>query len=366
MADIFDYVASGKKPLKLSNFTVADAMVFSQLSYLDFSSFKNKTKLSRMKDQVDKMVEQSRLPKQNKRLFELVASSPRYKNIKMSHFIQDTDVSIKKQFSAISFLIGFRFMFVAFRGTDGTMVGWEEDFNLAFMDEIPAQAHAKEYLWRVMRRYFLTKVVIGGHSKGGNLAIFAGMNMVNSYQKRLLSAFNFDGPSFKTSIVDSDTYQRFLPKVRKIVPESSVIGMLLEDSQHFKIIESSAVLLAQHDLYTWKVHRFTGELTYLPELSKPAVNMHQTLIKWLKNLNDEDRKIIVESFFNILYSTEATSFSDFTEHWPQKVAHIYQKYRQLDKTIRPLLLQAFAVLGKCLSINFFTRERKEKKPHKGD
>ena len=360
MSTLFTYIEQAKQPLKLSNFTIADAMIFAQLSYLDFSTYRNKTKLKHMRRNVNFLVMHSRLPEQNRKLFELVATSPRFGNIKMSHFVQDTNLSIKKQFSATTFLIGFLAMFVAYRGTDGTMVGWEEDFNLAFMDEIPAQSAARDYLEQVMHRYFLTKTLIGGHSKGGNLAIFAGMNIQNThYQKRLMKAYNLDGPSFKTSIVESSSYRNFHEKIHKLVPESSVIGLLLEESHHFKIIQSSAVLLAQHDLYTWIVEPRTGELVYLPELSKSAINMQGTLVKWLKTLNDEDRKIIVESFFNILYSTDAKNFSDFTNHWPKKIALIFLQYRQLDKHVRPLLLQAFAVLAKCLSINFFAREEKK-------
>ena len=162
-------------------------------------------------------------------LLHRIASHPRFENILLCGFVNELDTEKEKQFAALTFLWGDQ-AFVAFRGTDTTFVGWKEDFFLCLSEAVPAQLSAVDYLSRGPqlegRRLFL-----GGHSKGGNLAAYAGVKCAPEYAMRIETIFNFDGPGFPAAFIQSEDYFRMLPRIRTLLPQGSVVGLLLEHQE---------------------------------------------------------------------------------------------------------------------------------------
>ena len=143
--------------------------------------------------------------------------------------------------------------YVAFRGTDDTIVGWKEDFNMAFTPEIPAQRYAADYLQQAAAALAFRPLLVGGHSKGGNLAVYAAVFCGEAIQKQIRAVYNNDGPGFYASLLELPEHRRIAGKITTLLPESSVVGMLLEHEEAYQVVRSTQIRLMQHDGFSWQV-----------------------------------------------------------------------------------------------------------------
>ena len=228
-----------------------------------------------------------------------MAATPRFRDVKMFAFEDSYDEEKVMQFSAVSFLLPDESVFVAYRGTDTTLVGWVEDFNMSFMSAVPAQLRAAEYAAEVTDRVPRRALRIGGHSKGGNLAAWAAIHLPEKLQKkRLLAAYNNDGPGFDSSVLSSDGFARVQEKIHTFIPESSVVGMLLEHTEDYTLIDSTTVSLLQHEPLSWNV--LGNRFVYLGQRSEAAQLGDNVIREWLAGLSREERQEFVETLHQIL------------------------------------------------------------------
>lgn len=359
MPKVIAFVKAAQERVKLKNFDEKDAIVLNLLSYLHFDSFKDRTKLRDMIGLETDVVSNTRVPETNKELLVACGQSPRYEKVRIYRYNEETNLKEVKQFAAVTFFIDWRTIYVAFRGTDGTMVGWQEDFNLAFMDEVPAQAQAKAYLYRIVKKYFWCKIIVGGHSKGGNLAVYAGMKQEGNYGKRIPAIYNMDGPGFKKTLHDSPEFKNVRSKVVKIVPEYSVIGMLLQDEGEYRVVKSEGEWLFQHDMYNWIFDENPWQLHYLPYLNLEAVRMNQTIFNWLSGIEEDKRGLIIENLFEILKSGGSVTLADFSDNWKQNIKEIFAKYRSYEKDQRVLLRKSLVGLARDVVLNSLKRKKQK-------
>ncbi|MFA5481035.1 MAG: Mbeg1-like protein [Bacilli bacterium] len=358
--NIIDYVKKADSRLNLRNFADADALVFSQLAYLDFSCFKSGTPFLKMGGKAQESAAKSHSFVQNEELLRAISLSPRFRIVKVAKHVSETNLLFEMQFSATTFLVSRGLIVVSFRGTDNTINGWKEDFNMVFIDEIPAQSKAAAYLKRVASKYPLHKIIVTGHSKGGNLAIYAAMKQTKSTKKKIVSVYSLDGPEFRKQIASSKAYLEIIPKVKKIVPEESIIGMILQINSFYYIVKSDGSLFAQHNLYNWHVDDENGELIHLEQLSKTSRRIKNSLYAWLNGFSVSDRQIIIDNFFDMMLASECETLSDFLENWKKHVKVIYGEYRESDNYTKKLLRRAFIDLAKNLLANSFASEKKIK------
>lgn len=228
-----------------------------------------------------------------------MAATPRFRDVKMFAFEDSYDEEKVMQFSAVSFLLPDESVFVAYRGTDTTLVGWVEDFNMSFMSAVPAQLRATEYAAEVAERVSRRSLRIGGHSKGGNLAAWAAIHLPEKLQtKRLLAAYNNDGPGFDKSVLESDGFARVAEKLHTFIPESSAVGMLLEHAEDYTIIDSTNRSLMQHEPLSWNV--LGNRFMYLGKRSEAAQLGDNVIREWLAGLTREERQEFVETLHEIL------------------------------------------------------------------
>jgi hypothetical protein len=236
----------------------------------------------------------------------------RFKNMRLCCYVDVVDAEETTQFSAVSFLLDDGTVFVAYRGTDSSIVGWREDFVFSFLPESGGQQRAVRYLEDVAAKYDC-RLRVGGHSKGGNFAVYASAFCGSDVQDRILTVYTNDGPGFKNELIQEDGYQRILPKVCSIVPDSSVIGMLLHSGFEHQVVKSSSIGILQHDGMTWNVNRNRFERTERGDISKIV---DESLKAWLQKMDDETRK----TFTDIVFSTiEATGADDLHEIRKQKL-----------------------------------------------
>ena len=228
-----------------------------------------------------------------------MAETPRFRDVKMFAFEDSYDEEKMMQFSAVSFLLPDESVFVAYRGTDATLVGWIEDFNMSFMTAVPAQLRAVDYAAEIALRVPHRAMRIGGHSKGGNLAVYAAIHLPQKLQeKRLIAAYNNDGPGFDAAVLASEGYARVKEKLHTFIPESSLVGMLLEHGEDYTIIDSTTVSLLQHEPLSWNV--LGNRFIYLGARSSAAKLSDNVIREWLADLSKEERQEFVETVHQIL------------------------------------------------------------------
>ena len=188
----------------------------------------------------------------DKDLITRMGQSLRFKNLKLTNFEINIDKKIERQFSAITIHLNDNEMYISFNGTDSSIIGWKEDFNLSFMENIPSQISGLDYTKKIMNLY-QKNVILGGHSKGGNIAMYSAINLPQNLTDRIISVNNYDGPGFSQKITETENYQNILNKMTSYIPQGSVIGRLLEHKEKCIIVESIEKGIYQHDIFSWQV-----------------------------------------------------------------------------------------------------------------
>lgn len=321
MTTVFDYIRwRGDLSFEASPLCEIDALIFCELSYILFDgivpesiedgriTIKEAAEIFFERNAGKDIITLGELvPKEIVDLFRLAATSVRFSEVEIGNFLNIIDDETVEQFSAVSFYPDGR-LFVAYRGTDDSIAGWREDFRMAFLTPVPAQRHAEEYLAKAAQS-FDGRIVIGGHSKGGNLALWAALNASDEISERTDKIYNFDGPGFLENVWEGENYTRISEKVRTIIPSGSVVGLLLKYDTNYKVTKSTAKsYLHQHDALTWIVEgrNFVCDADVLPDVKRA----NEMVGKWIYAMDPEDRRNFVEGFFDILCSTNAKTVTD--------------------------------------------------------
>ena len=309
MADMFDYLVwRGDVPFSAMGPNPVDELILSTLAYVDFGAAVPHTPYSRvsLEDAALRVLSDPEAPHKVRvdRDLELLAAASATKRFGTLPITFYRDVFIPEedtQFAAMTFLLDDGSAFLAFRGTDNTLVGWKEDFNMSFLDHIPAQRLAAEYI-REFAAVSSAPLHLAGHSKGGNLAVYAAAMCGETIQDRILDVRNLDGPGFMDHVIAHPGYQRILPRIHTYLPRSSIFGLLLEHGEPHTIIKARQLGLLQHDPYNWEV---LGP-GFLPDEAAPdSIFLERTLKSWVEGMTMEQRNEFVDALFGLLM-TEGT------------------------------------------------------------
>ncbi|WP_068268888.1 Mbeg1-like protein [Caviibacter abscessus] len=294
MATIFDYIKENNEEITEKNFNILDSLIMTRIVYLPFDKilFKNEKKtLHYLLNIVSKYKDKYFLMKDDIKLVKYLLESKRFKNIEVFNYINIIDKEIEKQFGAMVLDLGFA-NYVSFKGTDKTLIGWKEDLNMSY-DKVPSQEESIIYLKDVLD---ITdkNVFIGGHSKGGNLAIYSSIYVDNA--SRINRIYNFDGPGFLNDVLNEKGYEKIVDKIETIIPSSSIIGLLLNRKEKIKIINSTSFFVMQHDLYSWGISK--NDFVYLDKITNISSSLDKSISMWLEQTTPKERK----EFINSVYS----------------------------------------------------------------
>ncbi|RSI43738.1 DUF2974 domain-containing protein [Streptococcus cristatus] len=245
------------------------------------------------------------------KLLEKAASSTRFKNIKLMGYVNDIDPDVQKQFAAMIFKIKPDSYVLTFRGTDDSIIGWKEDFHMTYMDQVPAQKTAVNYLRKAMDA-LPGQFILTGHSKGGNLASYAASQIEPEYQERIQSIYSYDAPGLNHSVITSQGYQTISDKIKRYIPQGSIVGMMLETPKQAQIVKSTAIGgLAQHDTFSWQISDQTFVL--LDNLNPDSLQVDKTLKNWVDSVSDEELKDFFDLFFGLILDAGISSINDLTK-----------------------------------------------------
>lgn len=360
MANIVDYLAwRGDISLEVSPWNELDGLLIAVLSYLNFHGVQDHRgwTLEEAK-RIDLLIEDGGASFEGrKKVYEAMADSARFGGCRMHHFIARTDEELSMQFSAECLDLPDGTMCVAFRGTDNTLVGWREDFNMAYQTQVPAQAAAAYYLTKAAKETD-GKIRLVGHSKGGNLAVYAASKATKKVQDQIESIWSYDGPGMNMEMARSKGFQRIQPKIHSYIPQTSVIGLLMEYYDPYRVVHSTVKGLEQHDPLTWQV--YGRHFEELPAIDRNAKVVCDTLHECLTNSTPEQRAAFVEALFRMADNTNATKMSDILNEKFRSFRKMYGGRKDLDPETR----RAFTrLIAQAISLGFGNVvERVRKKP----
>ena len=273
-----------------------------------------------------------------------MADSRRFGDMKLNCFVDHLDVGKGEQFAALAIETGDKAMYLSFRGTDDTLAGWKEDFELACMPEVPAQKKAVAYTWTVAKQFPRKRLRLGGHSKGGNLAVYAGVFCPENVQKRIIAVWSNDGPGFHDDLLDLPEHRRVAERIYSIVPKSSVVGMLLEHEEDYTVVDSDQLGFMQHDGFSWQV--MGDHFITLRQVTQQAHLSDQELRKWVHGLSVEQRENLVNAMFDVLAASGAVTLTDLKDDSFKAVGAMIRAMKDLDKETRDGLWDFLAILFK--------------------
>lgn len=360
MSDVFDYITwRGDILFRELSLNPVDALIFSTLSYISFDGYVS-SDLSgyiTLKEFADNFLVQEEYAgkirvKSDLKLLREAASSKRFGEVLLGNYRNILLSKEDTQFSAITFYLPDGTAFLAFRGTDYSITGWKEDFNMTFQESIPSQRLALQYVNEFVS-HIGASVYLGGHSKGGNLAVYAAAKCESEDQERILAVYNQDGPGFTDNLMGDLGYQTMVPKIHTYIPQSSIVGMLLEHEEPYIIIKSRQIGGAmQHDPYTWEV--MGRDFIYMEEVTDSSKHLNHVIKKWLTAMSKEERDVFVEKLFALLESGDAEEVWDIIE--PKNLIS-YVRTLKADEEMRKLLIKELSKL--VLELKPSLRKRKK-------
>ena len=346
---IFDYLIwRGDVPIEQAPFNEVDGAILARLSYLPFEHIVSgrSTEPVRLAYAAEELItlpefEKRVLQKEDAELVRRLSESARFREMQIIDFAAKTDAETQTQFFAASVRINDGCVCVCFRGTDNTLIGWREDFNMGYLSETPGQLKAAAYVEQMLADGSCP-VRIGGHSKGGNLAVYAAVHCSSGLQDRILAVYSNDGPGFRRDIVESAAYQRVLPKIHTILPESSIVGMLLEHQEAYEVVRSSNSGIQQHDAMSWEV--LGTSFVYVREVAAQSLMLDETMKAWIYQLNGEEREQIVDTVFGMLEAADIKTVDDFYHSKWKAVQELMKAKSRLPEKSQKVFAKALKLL----------------------
>lgn len=344
MNNIIAYVGEfADKTLDEMPFNEVDSLVLCQLAYLDFSDYVGGIEERNVPVDVSDIYNDSDWEKilkgywyhnDNKKLFTAFVSSERFKGTKLNYYVNITSEDQDLQFSAVTYILPDKSVYIAYRGTDATLIGWKEDLKLSYSEPIRAQELSADYMDRVAM-YFMGQFRTGGHSKGGNLAVYAAMFSSGTTRRRIIAIYDHDGPGFRPEIIKEGHYASIKNKIHKFIPKSSLVGILFEDSNDYKVVECWSVGTLQHNSYRWKYK--DGSFVYSSMSGKQQKN-NEAINEWIYSLTTSEIDTIIDTVFDIITANDAKSLFDLAEDPFGNAVSAYNRYREMDQKTKDMLI----------------------------
>ncbi len=354
MSNIADYMDwRGDIPFSVDPFNEVDNLVLAALSYTDFTGVleegmnKGMLNIGVAADRFfalhtdEELMARECFTKMVPFLLRKIKGSRRFGSMMITDYINRYSVEREEQMSAVTFLLGDGTAYVSFRGTDDTVVGWKEDFQLAYLSGTAGQKSAVDYLSETGRRY-ICPLRVGGHSKGGNFAVYASAFCDGQVQDRILDVWSNDGPGFVREVLESEGYKAILPRIHSFIPEESVFGLLMHNAFSHTVVGSSEKGIMQHDSLSWQVRGSHFET--LPRTSTNSELFEKTISGWVEGIDVDQRQDFVEKMFGLLESTGVESMHQFSGNPIRNATEIIKNYHGMEKDEQEMLKKTIGLL----------------------
>lgn len=371
MGTVYDYLTwRGDLTFRAAPFCEVDSLILSMFAYLDMQDIvpalgeegslslwaASKAFLARYPDP-KKTKMGVLIPKDIVKMMKAMRSTNRFGTLKMSGFVNIIDPETELQFSAVTFLLNDGTAVVTYRGTDDTLVGWKEDMNMCFLPVVPAQTKAVEYLDAVAKEH-KGKLIVTGHSKGGNLAVYAAVHCSPSIRERITGVYSNDGPGFGRNILDDPDYQEIRPRICNLVPQSSVVGMLLEHDENFTVVKSRQKSgLLQHNGLSWEI--LGNSFVHLKDVTPDSRKLDRTVNQWIRDMTPEQREEFAEAVYQLFSVDGAQTLTDLVAARKKWFSHTKNLDPKVHETIQRMFSDLIGINKVSKIKDFFVRGPKE-------
>ena len=374
MPNIIDYIEwRGDLSFENSPINEIDDIIFARFSYLPFKyiELKEIDTIENIALEMKDLDIENYLWNDDKVFLQKIGNCKRFKDIKVSDYIEIFDEAAEKQFAAITLWIQKNQKYISFRGTDSSLVGWKEDINMGFKKDVPSQKEAVKYLSSMAEKY-KDDLIIGGHSKGGNLAVYSAVFCKDSVKNKIERVINADGPGFDKSVILTDNYKKILNKIQTYIPQSSIVGRLLEHEEEYQVVKSIQKGIMQHDIYSWEIE--PTKLIRIPTVTNNSEIFNGIVSDWLKNTTPEQRENFINMIYEIIMETQARRTSDFRVETAKKIGIILNGYinvnpedkKEIEHMVKLILVSVFKVLKENRNTNKLMEKEKSKKINNGE
>lgn len=367
MGTLFDYVAwRGDLSFETDPLNEVDNLIFSLISYVDLEGIVSP------KHSADPVSLQAAanaffarnpdlrkvsigliIPKEIIKLFRALRTCPRFRNVRMKAYTNLIDLKKEMQFCAVTFCLPTGETVVAYRGTDDTIVGWKENFNLSFMDVIPSQKAAALYL-DMAAKYSEGPIYVTGHSKGGNLSVYGATYCGDAAKARIVRVWSNDGPGFANGLPESDAYLDMKPRIRTLIPQSSVVGMLLEHDKNYTVVKSRQTGVLQHNGLTWEV--MGNRFVHMKSVSGECVRTDRNLQEWIRGMTPEQREQFSVAIYRILSADHALTLTQLMSPKNRWLLESLKLDPDVRKTIHRTLRELIGINAKNLLAGLAPKE----------
>lgn len=369
--NIIGYVRRfGDKTFKEMPFNEVDALIFAELSYINFDLVLPDNRfhpLSKLVINDRKAVYAGSVDATyNEKLVKLMIKSNRFKNLRLGFCKSHIDEKDYTQFFALTILFPDKTGYISLRGTDTSLLGWREDLTIMYQDDMPSQDMAKEYVDEVTKK-FDGNFYIGGHSKGGNLAIYAALKLDKKVQNRLIKVYSFDGPGFRYDVNHDPSFKRIENKINKYLTSNDMIGVVYNRITNPLIVYSQGILLGGHDPFRWRVNKNGESFFYVAKRKKESENFEKGLMAWMTSLTDLDKELAVNVLFRLL--SDAQNIYDLLLKSFRLVRNAKDNLKDYSQEQKAKTLEIYKRLGKMLFETYSPRKylvHKEKKEEPKD
>ncbi len=356
MANIIDYVKwRGDFSLTESEFNEIDSLILNRFSYFPLDSIMKEKEIISIKELSDRFEKANKeeleiLWKDDEELFIEMGKSKRFGEIIALENINKIEIAIEEQFSVVTLILPDDTIYVSFRGTDNTLIGWKEDFNMSFKSHMESQIDAKEYLENIAQKYPNKKLRLGGHSKGGNLAVYASIFANSEVKSRIINVYNDDGPGFHEDIINTEEYKNAIEKVITYIPQDSIFGMLLNHEEEVTVVQSIQKGVMEHDVYSWQV--MGNNFVVLNEVTNGSKFIDKTIKNWLNSLDLHTREQVIHIIFEIINSTQAKTVEDLRLSLIKNARIILSAYSHIENEDKKMIMTTITAFFSIVKENF--------------
>ena len=371
MGTVYDYLTwRGDLTMRAAPFCEVDSLILSMFAYLDMQDIvpapgeegelsvwaASKAFMERYPDP-KKSKMGVLIPKDIVKMMRAMRSTKRFGTLKMSGYVNLIDPETELQFSAVTFLMADGTAIVTYRGTDDTLVGWKEDMNMCFLPVVPAQIKAAEYLKNVAKEH-KGKLILTGHSKGGNLAVYAAVHSDAAVRERITAVYSNDGPGFGKNILDDPDYREIRPRICNLVPQSSVVGMLLEHDENFTVVKSRQKSgFLQHNGLSWEI--LGNSFVHLKDVTSDSRKLDRTVNQWIRDMTPEQREEFAEAVYQLFSVDGAQTLTDLVAARKKWFSHTKSLDPKVHETIQKMLSELIGINKISKIKDVFRRSAKE-------
>ena len=355
MKNMLDYIKEfGHVSFEERAFSEIDALVLTELEYLPLEkvvpSDENGENFVTVKEIAEYMKEHKKqlfdenpmmMTPERHEVSQIIADAPRFQSMKFFGVVSEWDKDTTKQFAAITVEVEPGVRLVIFRGTDDTLIGWKEDFLMTYSPLVAAQTDAKEYLAK-QASLWDGDLMVSGHSKGGNLALYAAATQEEDVQLRIVDIFCFDSPGLSRSVLETKGYQNIVPLAMRYIPQDALVGLMLESEVPYVIVKSNAVGAMQHSAMTWGIE--DGQFIKVEKLTKNSLLNDQTFKKWTESVSDEELELFWNVFFELLFTVGIETVNDVYGQFMHYVQEFLKAAGEMDEEKRELLTRVALLL----------------------